>query len=94
MQIIDGAMAMLVTTEKGAFGHLATQELTQGHVYTLWWVVINNPAACATLPCGPPDVLKNTAATNADVTYGGGILIGADGKGRMVGSCAMTTRLL
>lgn len=82
VRIIDGAKAMLVTTEKGAFVHIATQELTPGHVHTLWWVVINNPAACATSPCGPPDVLKHTAATNADITYGGGILAGADGKGR------------
>ena len=61
---------------------LATSQLVPGNVYTLWWIVINRPKACATSPCTPPDVLERTTATNADVTYGGGIIAGKNGEGR------------
>jgi len=75
VRTVNGAMARLVTTREGAFVNFSTRELNPGHVYTLWWVVINQPEACATSPCKSPDVLKSTAKTNSDVTYGDGIVV-------------------
>jgi hypothetical protein len=62
---------------------------TARHVYTLWWVVINQPEACATSPCKSPDVLKSTAKTNSDVTNGDGIVVGGEGKGHFNGFLAV-----
>ena len=44
---------------------------------------MNKPEECAEAPkqCNPPDVLKHTAKTQSDVTYGDGILAGRDGTG-------------
>jgi hypothetical protein len=81
VQIIEGASARLMTTEEGAFVHISTHELNPGHVYTLWWVVFNDPAACQTSPCTGADAVIHTALTQADVTYGGGIIAGDDGSG-------------
>jgi len=81
VRVVDGALAKLVTTRGGVYANLTTTELKPGHVYTMWWVVINNPAACRTSPCKPPDVLKRTATTNSDVGYADGIVAGRNGTG-------------
>lgn len=79
---VKGAKAVLLTTGKGAFASLATRELTPGNAYTLWWVVINDPAACETLPCKPPDVLERSKITRADVSYADGVIARDDGTAR------------
>jgi hypothetical protein len=79
---VPGATAILMTTKRGAFAHLATPKLTPGNAYTLWWIVINEPSACETSPCTPSDVLKRTDITKADVGYGGGLIAGSDAAGR------------
>lgn len=77
---VEGAEATLVTTEKGAMLNIETSELTPGHVYTLWVIILNKPEACATSPCTGKDFLGNTEAVDADVTYGDGVIAGPDGK--------------
>jgi hypothetical protein len=79
VRTIQGATAQLITSDKGIAAVLDTKELTPGHVVTLWVAIINKPEACAQAPCKAPDVLKNTAATHSDVTYGDGIIVGPDG---------------
>lgn len=74
VRAIKGSKATLVTTEDGFFANLDTHELIPGNVYTLWLVAINEPGACETSPCKPPDVLERTADTKADVGYGDGII--------------------
>jgi hypothetical protein len=75
----DDATAQLVRTENGISYSLSTEGLQAGHAYTLWVVVINNPAACTASPCSPQDILLNPA-TNSQLTYGGGHVVGDDGR--------------
>lgn len=35
---------------------LSTNELKKGGVYTVWWVIFNNPGECATVPCSGADL--------------------------------------
>lgn len=58
-----------------------------GNVYTVWWVVVNKPAACQAKPCGPADVLQRTDIVESDVGYATGAI--AD----RTGSAAFTARL-
>ena len=83
VRVIEGTAAKLVTSEKGISVVMDTKELNPGNVYTLWVVIVNKPEGCAQAPkaCKPPDILKHTAKTQSDVTYGDGIIAGADGTG-------------
>jgi hypothetical protein len=71
--------AQLVRTENGISYSLRTEGLRAGHAYTVWVVVINNPAACTASPCSPQDILL-APATNSQVIYGGGHVVGGDGQ--------------
>jgi hypothetical protein len=71
--------AQLVRTDNGISYSLRTEGLRAGHAYTVWVVVINNPAACTASPCSPQDILLN-AATNSQVVYGGGHVVGGEGQ--------------
>lgn len=79
VQTVAGARAELVTTEDGAFASFSTKGLEPGHAHTMWFVTINDPAACETSPCKSPDVMERTEMTKADVGYGDGLIVGADG---------------
>jgi hypothetical protein len=74
----DGAEAQLVRNARGISYSLQTTGLRAGHAYTIWVVVINNPAACSASPCSPQDILL-TPATNSTVTYGTGHVVGENG---------------
>jgi len=74
-----GATAQLVRTDQGISYSIDTEQLLPGHAYTVWVVVINNPAACSASPCSPPDILL-TPATDAQVTYGTGHAVGESGE--------------
>ena len=76
----DGATAQLVRTENGISYSIRTEGLQAGHAYTLWVVVINNPAACTVSPCSPPVDIIGNPATNSQVIYGGGHVVGGDGQ--------------
>jgi hypothetical protein len=74
------ATAQLVRTENGISYSIRTEGLRAGHAYTLWVVVINNPAACTVSPCSPPVDIIGNAATNSQIIYGGGHVVGGDGQ--------------
>jgi hypothetical protein len=74
-----GADAQLVRNASGISYSLQTHGLRAGHAYTVWVVVINNPAACTASPCSPQDILL-TPATNSTVTYGTGHVVGGSGQ--------------
>lgn len=92
--IIDGATARLSVHDDGVFVAVDTVGLNPGHVHTLWFVAINNPAGCydevalieghKTDPaeCTSRDVLLRTEEVKADVGYGGGVVVGEDGTAR------------
>jgi hypothetical protein len=78
---VEGASATLFTTAEGATAWLHTSRLEPGNVYTLWFVVINNPEACAESPCAPTDVLGNSAEVQSDVIYADSIIAeGEEGR--------------
>ena len=78
---IDNASALLLTDDDGASMSLRTALLTPGHVYTAWWVVINNPEACAASPCPATDVLSNTETVKAEVGFADGLVADDSGAG-------------
>jgi hypothetical protein len=80
----ESARAQLVRTENGISYSLRTERLQPGHAYTLWVVVINNPDACTASPCTPVNILQNPA-TNSQVIYGGGHVVGGEGHGGFAG---------
>lgn len=92
--IVDGATAQLSVHDGGVFVAVDTVGLNPGHVHTLWFVAINNPAGCydeaavveeqKTDPaeCTSRDVLLRTDIVGADVGYGGGVVVGEDGTAR------------
>ena len=78
-RVIEDASATLVSSESGIFTHVSTNELEEGHVYTMWVVIINNPAACAASPCMPAEILGNSDALQSDGVWGDSILYNGDG---------------
>lgn len=80
VRTVEGAQSTLVKTEKGAMLSITTGDLTPGHVYTLWVIVINKPEVCASSPCTGKDFLGNSAGVASDVIYGDGVIAGQDGK--------------
>ena len=84
-RIVEGAEATLTSTSAGSAVVVHTKGLTPGHIYSLWMVVVNKPSACATSPCTGKDVLGNTSVVQADVMWGFGGVVGADGALRLHG---------
>jgi hypothetical protein len=82
---VDGASAKLMRTDNGVSYSLKARALQAGHAYTLWVVVVDNPAACANQPCTGGDVIGNPA-TEAQVFYGTGAVAGASGRAGFAGS--------
>jgi hypothetical protein len=76
----------LVRTPAGVSFTYHTSGLVPGQVVTLWVVVFNNPAACATSPCTLAD-MSNPAA-QGDFLYGAGHVIGGSGRGNFGGHLA------
>ncbi|MDX1530873.1 MAG: hypothetical protein R3362_05045 [Rhodothermales bacterium] len=83
--VVPGAKATLLTNRNGARMTFHTNGLEPGHVYTVWWAIINAPDNCATSPCTAADIFFNTAAVEADLTYAAGHLVGGSGKGHFAG---------
>jgi hypothetical protein len=80
-----GAAATLVRRDDGVSFSIATHGLRAGHAYTVWFVVLNNPSACQASPCSGPDILLNPA-TDAQVTFGAGHVVGGSGRAGFGGS--------
>ena len=76
----DGAGATVVRRPDGVSLNFRTTRLQPGHAYTLWFIVLNEPSACAATPCSAPDILLNPA-TEAQITRAAGHVVGAGGNG-------------
>jgi hypothetical protein len=68
--------ASLYRTSQSVRAALSTSGLEANGAYTVWWVVFNNPAACAT-NCGASDL--SNPEVRASVLYAAGFL--SDGSG-------------
>jgi hypothetical protein len=82
---VAGAEASLVRNANGISYRINTTELLAGHAYTLWLVVVNNPAACDPSPCTAPDII-NDPVTDSQVTYAAGHVVGGSGEGTFAGA--------
>lgn len=58
--------------------------LPAGQAVTLWYIIFNNPAGCATSPCSVPADVFNPDA-EADFLWGGGHVVGASGNATFAG---------
>jgi hypothetical protein len=81
----------LVRNDSGISATFHTSGLAQGHVVTLWFIVFNNPEACAggPLECTPADVFAALMAGNTDpqpdFLYAGGHVVGGSGMATIAG---------
>jgi hypothetical protein len=78
VQEVEGAQAQLFATENGLTVTFSTTGLEEGHVYTAWWVIVNNPESCGDEPC--TDLLGNVEELQTEVTWADGILVGEEGR--------------
>ncbi len=77
---IDVGESRLLRTDSGISINIVTTDLREGHAYTVWWVVFNNPEACAGYPgpCGLADL--GDPDVNATVQWGtGDVAVGTAG---------------
>jgi hypothetical protein len=61
---VPGAHAELVRNQNGLTTNVNTSLSSGAGVYSLWWIVFNNPASCATYLCtfDEPDIAVNATA--------------------------------
>jgi hypothetical protein len=79
---VDGATAEITRSRHGIRYRIDTTSLNPGHAYSVWFVVINDPALCTTSPCAASQFLTDPAA-DAQVTWGQEGEVGrADGTAR------------
>jgi hypothetical protein len=83
--VSPAADATLVRRADGVSFSLRTEQLRPHHAYTVWFVVINNPSACAATPCSGPDIVQNPD-TDSQVTYGAGHVSGGSGRAGFAGA--------
>jgi hypothetical protein len=74
----------LVRTNSGVTATYHSGNLPAGQAVTMWFVVFNNPSACAAFPCGLADLLLNPAA-EGDFLVGAGHVIGGSGTANFGG---------
>jgi hypothetical protein len=87
LAVIPYAGASLSRNNEAAFATISTSGLTPGTVVTLWWAIFNEPANCATPNCAPSDL--NNPAVNGSLQFGGGQVVGANGRADFGGYLAV-----
>jgi hypothetical protein len=83
--VAPDAQAIVVRRPDGVSFRIRAEQLRPHHAYTVWFVVVNNPSACAATPCSGPDIVLNPD-TDSQVTYGAGHVSGGSGTGGFAGS--------
>lgn len=82
--VVPDASSTLVRTGNSVSMTAHTSGLNPAAAYTVWWVVFNHPAECATSPCGEPDLFNPDVA--ALVTHAAGHIISPGGTASFAGS--------
>jgi len=55
-QPVSRSHSTLIRTSRGATATMNLAEIRPANVFTLWWIVFNNPQACSARPCLPQDL--------------------------------------
>ena len=55
-EVVEGTSAQLIRTDNRISITIHSKGLVPGDVYTVWWVLFNNPGACSAAPDGDPSV--------------------------------------
>lgn len=85
----DGT-SRLVRRDSGLSASYHAVDLPPGQAVTMWFIVFNNPMACATSPCSAADLFENDPeGPAADFHWGGGTLVGGSGKANLGGHLAV-----
>jgi hypothetical protein len=87
--MVDGGSATLVRDKNGLTATFQTSDLNEGHAYTMWWVIFNNPENCEHgMPgmsnCGEGDVFAEPLGetpVKVSVQFAAGNVIGDTGMG-------------
>jgi len=85
MEVVEGARAGLLREADGIRTRVHTTELAHGDVVTLWWVIFNNPEACADGACGEADLFDGPdgpTGVEPSCVYADGSVVGGNGGAR------------
>jgi hypothetical protein len=85
--MVSGGSSTLVRTKEAISASLQTSDLEPGNVYTMWWVIFNNPEKCehpisGITSCGEGDVLGQPLGetpVQVSVQYAAGNIVGETG---------------
>ncbi len=58
LTVVDESIAQLTRYSNGLTAAIGTNDLTEGEVYTLWWVFFNNPENCSDGACSEDDIFQ------------------------------------
>jgi len=76
---VDVGESRLLRSADGIVATVTTSRLRKGQAYSLWWVVFNNPEACAPGPCNVEDLSNED--TQPTAIWGSGAVVGDFGTG-------------
>lgn len=85
MEVVEGARAGLLREADGIGTRVHTTGLAHGDVVTLWWVIFNNPEACADGACGEADLFDGPdgpTGVEPSCVYSDGSIVGGNGGAR------------
>jgi hypothetical protein len=85
--VVPAAGASLSRNNDSVFATISTSGLTPDDVVTLWWAIFNNPEFCANPGCAAMDL--NNPAVNGSLQYGGGQVVGLNGRADFGGYLAV-----
>jgi hypothetical protein len=90
-ELVPGASSTLLRTPAGITMSFKTSQLEEGHAYTIWWVVFNDPDECMGGGCGPDDVGAvifgegNPNPAGIGILYAAGHVVGDSGTATFSG---------
>lgn len=76
---VEGTSVVLERGEFGVAMAIKSSGLTPGDVVTVWWVAIQNPEACANIPCTPQETMSANSETDSVVALAAGGVVSEDG---------------
>ncbi len=82
--VADGAVGKLTRSDGGISFEITTESLQPNHAYTIWLAMVNEPGACSSQACTPPEILQNPA-TDSQVVFGAGAVADTNGKATFKG---------